>query len=74
MDTGGVTLQSRFGGTRNYPDYIFFKHMDSVRKGFCTVLNLHDGLLFIELEKDGKEHIIPNKSLIELIRNAREEQ
>jgi len=57
-------------GTK-YPDYIYFKRLDNVVKGYCKIINIHDGLITVELKYDHREHTIPNKSLIELIWNAK---
>ena len=56
---------------KQYPDYIYFKRATGLIKGFCRIINIHDGLMTIELRQDGKEHIIPNRSIIELIKDAR---
>lgn len=52
----------------DYPDYIFFKRMDSIVRGPCKILNVHDGLISFILQSDKREHTIPSKSLIEIQR------
>lgn len=56
--------------TKQYPDKIYFKIATGKTSGYCRILNIHDGLIFVEMKRDHREHIIPFKSLIELIRNA----
>lgn len=56
--------------TKQYPDKIYFKSATGRTRGFCKITNIHDGLIFVEMKRDRREHIIPFKSLIELIRGG----
>jgi len=46
--------------------------MGAVVKGYCAIIESYDGFITIKLEYDGREHIIPSASLIDLIRDARD--
>lgn len=54
-----------------FPDYIYYKAITGDVRGFCLVTNIHDGMFYVILQRDHKEHIIPAKSVIEIIRNAK---
>ncbi len=55
-----------------YPDFIRFKDVTGVRSTKCKVNNVHDGLLYAEI--NGREYIIPYKSVILIIKNYKEEK
>ena len=51
-----------------YPDFIRFKDVVGIRQRYCRITNIHDGLIYAII--DDKEHIIPTKSIIIIIRDA----
>lgn len=51
-------------------DFIRFKDVIGIRSKKCRIINIHDGLIYAEI--DGQEYVIPKDSVLVIIRDYKE--